>query len=133
MEQAQIPPINVIVLTMLAHFSWMLTIACCQAEGLWLELDSVLSYARLLLNGEPVAFADRSSLRKSTCEKTRSTEDCVREREARTAVMKQIADRKHVADVRRLTQDELLAEAKITEKINLRSLGWCCSSSHFSQ
>jgi len=62
-------------------------------------------------------------LRKSTCEKTRSTEDCVREREARTAVMRQIADRKHVADVRRLTQEELLAEAKITEKINLRSLG----------
>ena len=68
-------------------------------------------------------WTDRSSLRKSTCEKTRSTEDCVREREARTAVMRQIADRKHVADVRRLTQEELLAEAKITEKINLRSLG----------
>jgi len=68
-------------------------------------------------------WTDRSSLRKSTCEKTRSTEDCVREREARTAVMRQIADHKHVADVRRLTQEELLAEAKITEKINLRSLG----------
>lgn len=65
---------------------------------------------------------DRSSLRKSTCDKTRSTEDCVREREARSAVMRQIAERKHVADVRRLTQEELLAEAKITEKINLRSL-----------
>ena len=68
-------------------------------------------------------WVDRSSLRKSTCDKTRSTEDCAREREARTAVIRQIADRKHVADVRRLTQDELLAEAKITEKINLRSLG----------
>jgi len=36
--------------------------------------------------------------------------------------MRQIADKKRVADVRRLTQEELLAEAKITEKINLRSL-----------
>lgn len=28
-----------------------------------------------------------------------------------------------VEDVRRLTQEELLAEAKITEQINLKSLG----------
>ena len=28
-----------------------------------------------------------------------------------------------VSDVRRLTQEELLEEAKITEEINLRSLG----------
>jgi vacuolar protein sorting-associated protein 72 len=65
---------------------------------------------------------DKTSLRRSTAEKSRSTEDCVREREARMALMRQIADRKRVSDVRRLTQEELLAEAKITEKINLRSL-----------
>lgn len=70
--------------------------------------------------------ADKTSLRKSTADKTRSTEDCLREREARAAMMRQIAEKKRVPEVRRLTQEELLAEAKITEKINLRSLGKRC-------
>jgi len=71
-------------------------------------------------------ITDKTSLRKSTSAKTRSTEDCLREREARAAMMKQIAEKKLVPEVRRLNQEELLAEAKITEKINLRSLGKCC-------
>ena len=37
--------------------------------------------------------------------------------------MKEIAKKKNVAAVRRLTQEELLEEAKITEEINRRSLG----------
>jgi len=38
-------------------------------------------------------------------------------------MLRAIADRKKVASVRRLTQEELLAEAMVTEEINLRSLG----------
>jgi len=37
--------------------------------------------------------------------------------------VRDIAARKNVAAVRRLTQEELLAEAKITEQSNLKSLG----------
>ena len=37
--------------------------------------------------------------------------------------MKEIAVQKRVAEVRRLTQEELLEEAKITEELNLMSLG----------
>ena len=38
-------------------------------------------------------------------------------------MLKEIAARKNMAAVRRLTQEELLAEAKITEQINIKSLG----------
>lgn len=41
----------------------------------------------------------------------------------RKAFLAEIAQRKNVPEVRRLTQEELLAEAKITEEINKRSLG----------
>lgn len=67
--------------------------------------------------------AEKKALRKSTAEKSRSTEDCIREREAKAELLRQIAEKKKVAEVRRLTQEELLAEAKITEEINMRSLG----------
>lgn len=66
---------------------------------------------------------EKKSLRKSTAEKSKSTEDCIREREAKAELLRQIAEKKKVAEVRRLTQEELLAEARITEQINLRSLG----------
>ena len=69
------------------------------------------------------AAAEKKMLRKSTAEKSKSTEGWVREREAKAAMLRQIADKKKVAEVRRLTQDELLAEARLTEEINLRSLG----------
>lgn len=65
---------------------------------------------------------EKKALRKSTAEKSRSTEDCIREREAKAELLRQIAEKKKVAEVRRLTQEELLAEAKITEEINMRSL-----------
>lgn len=65
---------------------------------------------------------EKKSLRKSTAEKSKSTEDCIREREAKAELLRQIAEKKKVAEVRRLTQEELLAEARITEQINLRSL-----------
>ena len=41
----------------------------------------------------------------------------------RKAMMAEIAQRRNLPEVRRLTQEELLAEAKITEEINKRSLG----------
>uniref|UniRef100_A0A5K3FB23 Vacuolar protein sorting-associated protein 72 homolog n=1 Tax=Mesocestoides corti TaxID=53468 RepID=A0A5K3FB23_MESCO len=40
----------------------------------------------------------------------------------RKALLAEIAQRKNLPEVRRLTQEELLAEAKITEEINKRSL-----------
>ncbi|KAF8563628.1 hypothetical protein P879_11110 [Paragonimus westermani] len=41
----------------------------------------------------------------------------------REAILAEIAQRKNVPEVRRLTQEELLAEAKLTEELNRRSLG----------
>ena len=38
-------------------------------------------------------------------------------------MLKDIAARKNLSAVRRLTQEELLEEAKITERINIKSLG----------
>ena len=38
-------------------------------------------------------------------------------------MLKDIALQKRVAEVRRLTQEELLEEAKVTEELNLMSLG----------
>jgi hypothetical protein len=41
-------------------------------------------------------------------------------------MLKEIATQKRVAEVRRLTQEELLEEAKITEELNMQSLGMRC-------
>lgn len=41
----------------------------------------------------------------------------------RKVILAEMAQRKNLPEVRRLTQEELLAEAKITEEINKRSLG----------
>ena len=38
-------------------------------------------------------------------------------------MMKEVAAKRNVSHVRRLTQEELLEEAKETEKLNLKSLG----------
>ena len=67
--------------------------------------------------------SERRNLRKSTVEKAKETEERGKVLEAKTKLMKDFAKRKNLSDVRRLTQEELLAEAKITEKQNLRSLG----------
>ena len=55
-------------------------------------------------------------------DKAKETEERGKVLEAKTQLMKDFAKRKNLSDVRRLTQEELLAEAKITEKQNLRSL-----------
>ena len=66
--------------------------------------------------------SERRNLRKSTVDKAKETEERGKVLEAKTQLMKDFAKRKNLSDVRRLTQEELLAEAKITEKQNLRSL-----------
>ena len=68
-------------------------------------------------------LSERRNLRKSTVEKAKETEERGKVLEAKTKLMKDFAKRKNLSDVRRLTQEELLAEAKITEKQNLQSLG----------
>ncbi|XP_046381677.1 vacuolar protein sorting-associated protein 72 homolog [Haliotis rufescens] len=65
---------------------------------------------------------ERKSLRHSTAVKSQATAKREQEREQKNKMMKEIAAKKNVTSVRRLTQDELLAEAKITEQLNLKSL-----------
>ena len=64
-------------------------------------------------------------MRRSTALKSQQTQSRQKRREEQARILADIADRKNVKveDVRRLTQEELLAEAKITEQINLKSLG----------
>ncbi|KAK7473760.1 hypothetical protein BaRGS_00034983 [Batillaria attramentaria] len=66
----------------------------------------------------------RKSLRRSTAQKSKETQSRQKRREETARILKDIALKKNVKveDVRRLTQEELLAEAKITEQINLKSL-----------
>lgn len=66
------------------------------------------------------------SLRSSTAKKREELEQKQQEREARK--IKLLKKQKgnsapDLAEIRRLTQEELLAEAKVTEQINLASLG----------
>ncbi|TPP62465.1 Vacuolar protein sorting associated protein 72, partial [Fasciola gigantica] len=76
----------------------------------------------------PITFEPRS-LRQSTVKA--SAAEAEKRRSAgskstdirREAMLAEIAQRKNVPEVRRLTQEELLAEAKVTEEINRRSLG----------
>ena len=70
-----------------------------------------------------ISYLDKKSLRHSTAEKAKELVMREKEREARNKMMKEIAARKNVTDVRRLTQEELLEEAKMTEELNLKSLG----------
>ncbi|KAK7473770.1 hypothetical protein BaRGS_00034993 [Batillaria attramentaria] len=67
---------------------------------------------------------ERKSLRRSTAQKSKETQSRQKRREETARILKDIALKKNVKveDVRRLTQEELLAEAKITEQINLKSL-----------
>uniref|UniRef100_A0A0V0J650 Vacuolar protein sorting-associated protein 72 homolog n=2 Tax=Schistocephalus solidus TaxID=70667 RepID=A0A0V0J650_SCHSO len=68
----------------------------------------------------------RASTARSTAETTTAQRSSAANSEVaairRKALMAEIAQRKNVPEVRRLTQEELLAEAKITEEINKRSL-----------
>ena len=66
----------------------------------------------------------KKSLRTSTTAKSQDTEKKRKEREEmKEQMLKEYARKRNVAAVRRLTQEELLEEAKITEEINMRSLG----------
>ncbi|XP_060066882.1 vacuolar protein sorting-associated protein 72 homolog [Ylistrum balloti] len=65
---------------------------------------------------------EKKSLRKSTAIKSSAREEREKVREMKQKMLKDIAAQKRVAEVRRLTQEELLAEAEITEELNLKSL-----------
>ena len=65
----------------------------------------------------------RKSLRRSTTSKSAEIDKRRKERDDHDKRLKDIAQRKNMSDVRRITQEELLEEAKQTEIINLKSLG----------
>ncbi|XP_041355699.1 vacuolar protein sorting-associated protein 72 homolog [Gigantopelta aegis] len=67
-------------------------------------------------------FTERKSKRQSTQMKTEQAARNQKEREHKMKMMREIASRKNVSSVRRLTQAELLKEAKHTEKLNQQSL-----------
>lgn len=68
---------------------------------------------------------EKKKLRNTTSEKSKAREERDKQREARAKMLKDMAAHKRVSEVRRLTQEELLEEAKITEEENLKSLGEC--------
>lgn len=69
------------------------------------------------ISSSMISFPGRKSMRQSTAEHTRQTFLRVQERQG------QSRRRKGPHCERPLTQEELLREAKITEELNLRSLG----------
>ena len=62
-------------------------------------------------------------MRRTTAEKSRLAEQRKKERDIKMRMMKEIAAKKNVTEVRRLTQAELIKEAEETEKLNTASLG----------
>ncbi len=66
-------------------------------------------------------------MRVSTAQKRKELEERQQERDARHKLKAKRASESGVSneqsEMRRLTQEELLAEAKITEEINMASLG----------
>lgn len=71
----------------------------------------------------PTEIVWEKSVRKSTAEKSRCIDGLLKERELKAAQAKMNhGERKKAPEMRRLTQEELLEEAKITEEINLASL-----------
>lgn len=69
---------------------------------------------------------ENKSFRHSTARKREELERRQKEREEKRRKSNKPAQDEIQAEAerRRLTQEELLAEAKITEKINMASLGW---------
>ncbi|CAF2830974.1 unnamed protein product [Rotaria sp. Silwood2] len=65
---------------------------------------------------------EAKTLRKSTSVKRVELEKRQRERQERRDYLKGVASLRNTREVRKLTQEELLEEAKITEEINLESL-----------
>ena len=72
---------------------------------------------------DPLILAEKKTLRKTTSDRTKEIAEKEKDRDARAKVLKDIAVQKRVAEVRRLTQEELLEEAKVTEELNTMSLG----------
>ncbi|XP_030828336.1 vacuolar protein sorting-associated protein 72 homolog [Strongylocentrotus purpuratus] len=64
----------------------------------------------------------RKSSRRSTIQRVNEFEIRIKERETKAQISKQQKTKRKVPEMRRLTQEELLVEAKITEKKNLHSL-----------
>ena len=62
-------------------------------------------------------------MRRSTALKSEAAASRQKLDQQRDQMMKDMASRKKVDHIRRMTQEELLEEAKITEKQNLKSLG----------
>jgi vacuolar protein sorting-associated protein 72 len=87
--------------------------------------STLTSNADTSSNATQSGVAAGKSFRSSTARKREELEQRQQEREALRLKMlkKQSAGAVDLAEFRRLTQEELLAEAKITEKINLASLG----------
>ncbi|XP_064645478.1 vacuolar protein sorting-associated protein 72 homolog [Lineus longissimus] len=69
-----------------------------------------------------IYHSEKKSLRRSTAKKSEAAEIRKKARDERTKMMKEIAAKKNVPEVRRLTQEELLEESKITERENAQSL-----------
>ncbi|RUS78743.1 hypothetical protein EGW08_013494 [Elysia chlorotica] len=65
---------------------------------------------------------ERKSVRRSTALKSEAAASRQKLDQQRDQMMKDMASRKKVDHIRRMTQEELLEEAKITEKQNLKSL-----------
>ena len=69
-------------------------------------------------------LSERKTLRHTTQKKSDAAKVREKEREKKVQKQKLSAERKkQIQEFRRLTQQELLEEAKITEEINLKSLG----------
>ena len=73
-----------------------------------------------------ILYTGYRSKRSTTAQKSVEQQQREKERIAKEKekMLKDIAARKNLSAVRRLTQEELLEEAKITERINIKSLGW---------
>lgn len=69
-----------------------------------------------------VSPVERKSVRQSTALKSEAAASRQKLDQQRDQMLKDMASRKKVDHIRRMTQEELLEEAKITEKQNLKSL-----------
>lgn len=86
------------------------------------EQTSETRQTRLQEKKASVPKTEAKTLRKSTSVKRVELEKRQQERQERRTYLKGIASIRNTGEVRRLTQEELLEEAKITEEINIESL-----------
>ncbi|CAH1789648.1 unnamed protein product [Owenia fusiformis] len=74
------------------------------------------------MSSAQIYSAEKKSLRQSTTMKSIDVQMRAKDNEAKAKMLKEMAAKKNVSEVRRLTQAELLEEAKLTEAMNLKSL-----------